>query len=496
MKVKRFQGANSRDVLKQVREALGEDAIILSNRSVSNGVEILAVAEDDMASIVGTPAATPAARLDESESEVRRLLRAAKPAQQQGKRENGERRVQHALPIAATLPGGDNLSEEIKSMRGLLEQQLGSMTAQPRTDAASAELVAEMKSMRAAFQQQMATLAKAAEAQKAVADRNLAAENARLAAEIGTLRNLVERELAGLSWNETARRQPARAEVMRRCLQAGFSAALARDIGAAAPANLSEREAHKWLAATLEQRLVLAQAEQIVERGGVYALVGPTGVGKTTTTAKLAARCAMKFGARRLALITMDTYRIGAQDHLRAYGKILGVPVHTANSAQTLAEVLASFSDKHLVLIDTPGLAQRDDRVGEQLESLVTNNVQRLLVLNAAAQSETLDDVVEVYQGSGLAGCLLTKIDEAVKPGCALDVLLRHRLPLHYVANGQRVPEDLHAPNAQYLVHRALRGAPSRTYTLQDEEIGLAASAGAMAAAMTRTRAAQPAVAG
>lgn len=488
MKVKRFHGANSREVLKQVREALGEDAIILSNRNVPNGVEILAVAEDDMASIVGVAPAAPAARQKDSEIEVRRLLRAARP--EQG-REKSERRVQHALPIAETLPASDNIREEIKSMRGLLERQLGSMNEQPRSDAASAELVAEMKSMRAAFQQQMAILARAAEAQKAVADRNLAAENARLAAEIGTLRNLVERELAGLTWSETARRQPARAEVVRRCLQAGISAGLAREIGHAAPANLSEREAHKWLAATLEQRLVLAQAEQIVERGGVYALVGPTGVGKTTTTAKLAARCAMKFGARRLALVTMDTYRIGAQDHLRAYGKILGVPVHTATNAATLAEVLASYSDKHLVLIDTPGLAQRDDRVGEQLEALVSNDVQRLLVLNAAAQAETLDDVVEVYQGSGLAGCLLTKIDEAVKIGCAIDVLVRHRLPLHYVANGQRVPEDLHAPNAQYLVHRALRAAPTKTHTLQDEEIGLAASIGARAAAMAQARAVQ-----
>src|SRR5690606_2909188 len=158
MKVKRFHGANSREVLKQVREALGEDAIILSNRNVPNGVEILAVAEDDMASIVGVAPAAPAARQKDSEIEVRRLLRAARP--EQG-REKSERRVQHALPIAETLPASDNIREEIKSMRGLPERQLGSMNEQPRSDAASAELVAEMKSMRAAFQQQMAILARA-----------------------------------------------------------------------------------------------------------------------------------------------------------------------------------------------------------------------------------------------------------------------------------------------------------------------------------------------
>ncbi len=484
MKVKRFHGATSREVLQAVREALGENAIILSNRNVASGVEILAVAEDDMASIVGTPPAAEPPSAAEG-IEVRSLLRGGD--QPFGKNKS-ERRVRHALPlqhvdVAAAPAVTEIISEEIKSMRGLIEQKLASLAASPRTDAtpASAELVAEMKSMRASFQQQMAGLTRAADAQKTMADRHLAAENARLAAEIGTLRSLVERELSGLAWNETARRQPVRAEVIRRCLQAGFSAALSRDIGNATPAALVERDVQKWLADAVAQRLVIAPAEEIVERGGVYALVGPTGVGKTTTTAKLAARCAMKFGARRLALITMDTYRIGAHDHLRAYGKILGVPVHTAHDAATLADVLASFAGKHLVLIDTAGLAQRDDRVGEQIQSLVTNNVKRLLVLNAAAQPETLEDVVDVYQGAGLAGCLLTKMDEAVKLGSALDVLLRHRLVLHYVANGQRVPEDLHAPNVRYLVHRALRATSTPTFALNDEELGYATAAAASA---------------
>lgn len=487
MKVKRFHGATSREVLHAVREALGENAIILSNRNVASGVEVLAVAEDDMASIVGTPPAAEPVSTAEA-IEVRSLLRGGD--QPFGKNKS-ERRVHHALPVqhvdvAAAPAAAEIISEEIKSMRGLIEKQLSSLAALPRPEAApAAELVAEMKSMRTAFQQQMAGLTRAADAQKTMADRHLAAENARLAAEIGTLRSLVERELSGLAWNETARRQPVRAEVIRRCLQAGFSAALSRDIGNTTPATLVERDVQKWLAVAVEQQLVIAPPEEIVERGGVYALVGPTGVGKTTTTAKLAARCAMKFGARRLALITMDTYRIGAHDHLRAYGKILGVPVHTAHDAATLADVLASFAGKHLVLIDTAGLAQRDDRVSEQIQSLVTNNVKRLLVLNAAAQPETLEDVVDVYQGAGLAGCLLTKTDEAVKLGSALDVLLRHRLTLHYIANGQRVPEDLHAPNVQYLVHRALRATSSRAFALNDEEIGYTATAAAtvMAAA-------------
>jgi flagellar biosynthesis protein FlhF len=481
MKVKKFQGATSREALKRVREALGEDAVILSNRNVAGRIEVLAIADEDMASIVA-PAnvVTPAAQADTIE--VRSLLRAAGGGMQ-GVQKN-ERRVHHALPIAqadkATPAVAPNaaLSEEIKSMRAVLENQISNLAAaqtHPEVPPANAELVAEMKAMRAAFQQQVDGLARASEAQKALADRGLAAENARLTAEIGSLRHLVERELAGLAWNEAARRQPVRADLMRRCLQAGFSIELARRVADSAPAELAERETQKWLADALKGSLPIAAAEEIVEHGGVYALVGPTGVGKTTTVAKLAARCAVKFGAKSLALITADTYRIGAHDQLRTYGKILGVPVNTVHDASALADLLSSYAGKHLVLIDTVGLAQRDTRVSEQVEALVANNVKRLLVLNASAQAETLEDVIDVYQGSGLAGCILSKIDEAVKLGGALDALIRHQLKLHYVANGQRVPEDMHAPNAQYLVHRALRANTPAALAMNDEEIVQAA---------------------
>jgi flagellar biosynthesis protein FlhF len=482
MKVKKFHGATAREALKRVRETLGEDAVILSNRNVAGRIEVLAIADEDMASIVA-PAniAAPAAQADTIE--VRSLLRAAGGQGQQSVQKN-ERRVHHALPIANAAPQAVTaaptaaLSEEIKSMRTVLENQISNLAAaqtHPEAAPANIELVAEMKAMRTAFEQQVNELARASEAQKALSERGLAAENARLVAEIGSLRSLVERELAGLAWNENARRQPVRAELLRRCLQAGFSIELARRIADGAPSELNERDMHKWLAATLEQSLPIAAAEEIVERGGVYALVGPTGVGKTTTVAKLAARCAVKYGAKSLALITADTYRIGAHDQLRTYGKILGVPVNTVHDASALADLLSSYSDKHLVLIDTVGLAQRDERVNEQIEALVANNVQRLLVLNASVQPETIEDVIDVYQGNGLAGCVLSKVDEAVKLGGALDALIRHNLKLHYVANGQRVPEDLHAPNTQYLVHRSLRAHTPAALAMNDDEIVQAA---------------------
>jgi len=188
----------------------------------------------------------------------------------------------------------------------------------------------------------------------------------------------------------------------------------------------------------------------------------------------------VRHGANSLALLTTDSYRVGAHDQLRIYARILGVSVHTVNGADDMRQALDSLRGKHLVLIDTLGMGQRDARVREHATLLDLPEIKRLLVLGATAQAETLEEVVRVYRpapdgsGDGFAGCIVTKLDEAVRLGDVLDVVIRHALPLHYLSTGQRVPEDLHVPNVRYLVHRALRsGARSRTRTLDDDEVGL-----------------------
>jgi len=191
----------------------------------------------------------------------------------------------------------------------------------------------------------------------------------------------------------------------------------------------------------------------------VFALVGPTGVGKTTSTAKLAARCVMRHGPEKLALITTDAYRIGAHEQLRIYGKILGVMVHSVKEEADLRIALKELKNKHTVLIDTVGVSQRDRMVTEQVAMLTGAgaDVKRLLCLNATATQETLNEVVRAYQGSGLAGCIMTKLDEAASIGSVLDVVVRQKLKLLYVSNGQRVPEDLHLADRGYLIDRAFK---------------------------------------
>ena len=234
---------------------------------------------------------------------------------------------------------------------------------------------------------------------------------------------------------------------------------------------------------------VVAQEEDVVVRGGVVALIGPTGVGKTTTTAKLAARAVVRYGADKVALITTDSYRIGAHEQLRIYGKILGVAVQAVRDTEDLRLTLSALKNKHLVLIDTIGMGQRDNRVAGQNEMFDACGVQRLLLLNATSSGDTLDDVVRIYNGPGVVGCIPTKLDEAVSLGTVLDVAVRHKLALHYITNGQRVPEDLHEVNLEYLLHRAFKPAgKAAPFVLQELEFpalmaGMGAAGGVQYAA-------------
>jgi flagellar biosynthesis protein FlhF len=188
----------------------------------------------------------------------------------------------------------------------------------------------------------------------------------------------------------------------------------------------------------------------------------------------------VRHGADRVALLTTDTYRIGAHEQLRIYGRILGVTTSVVRDAAELKSTLAELRGKHMVLIDTIGMSQRDKMVAEQVSALARcgGNVKRLLLLNATCNGDTLEDVVRCYEPGSIDGCILTKLDEAQSIGAAMDVIVRNRLALHFVANGQRVPEDLHVPNRQYLIHRALRAVSAGSvFGLAPEEFPLVLSA-------------------
>jgi len=286
--------------------------------------------------------------------------------------------------------------------------------------------------------------------------------------EIKSMSAMLQQQLAALYWNDVQLRDPQRATLLRKMLNAGFSTLLAHQLLDKMPAGKMQGES--WIKQVFKRNLrVAGKADDIIAKGGVYALIGPTGVGKTTTTAKLAARAVVRYGADKVALLTTDSYRIAAYEQLKIYGKILGVAVHAVKDADDLRLTLSALRHKHLVLIDTVGMGQRDERVGGQNEMFDAAGVQCLLLLNATSGGDTLEDVVRMYRSGRVVGCIPTKLDEAANLGTVLDVAVRHRLMLHYMANGQRVPEDLHPVNLDYLLHRALKPVGEKTpFTLHE----------------------------
>lgn len=300
--------------------------------------------------------------------------------------------------------------------------------------------------------------------------------------EVSAMKSLLQREISGMAWAGLQQRAPARATMMQVLLNAGFSPLLARELVTVVPEQAADKAAHKAVGTEIKSRVRVMSQESLVADGGVYALVGPTGVGKTTTVAKLAARCVVRYGAASIGLITTDSYRIAAHDQLGVYGKILNVPVHAVRDAGDMSAALTKMHDKKTVLIDTIGMSQRDQLVAEQSVMLMGcgGKVRRLLLLNATANAATLDEVIAAYSKGGLHGCVVTKLDESASLAPALDCVMRHRLIVNYVTTGQCVPEDIHLPNPDYLLHRALRPLKDdNVHALHEEDFPLTMTAGA-----------------
>jgi flagellar biosynthesis protein FlhF len=322
----------------------------------------------------------------------------------------------------------------------------------------------------------------------AEASATRAREQEAMMSELRQVRGLIEERFGALAFMEKLQRQPGHALMTQKLLDAGFSPALVRKLAESlgtATAEVSDPLA--WAAQVLERNLITGDGEPPLEDcSGVYALIGPTGVGKTTSTAKIAAAFAARHGASHLGLITLDAYRVAAHEQLRAYGRILGVPVHTAHDRASLEDLLDLLAAKRMVLIDTAGMAQRDQRTAELLEMLSHRSIRKLLVLNASSQGETIEDVVQSYRGAACAGAVISKLDEAVKLAPALDAAIRHKLRVVGVANGQRVPEDWHRVSASALIQRALRATTSSVHRLEPAEVSLVFAASARPGAQHR----------
>jgi len=447
MNIRRFFGNNSREALGMVRKALGENAVILSNRAVNGGNEIMAFKEEDMQAMVA--------------------------------RESDESHVlgqQHQL---------SQDQQEPKTLRSLLNQsnRTPTLDVQASRNAAIAAENNERNVLRAKMAKAAAAATVAAPAAttaaKPVTATAAASTSQQMSAmlnEMRDMRSVIEAQLTTIAWGNIQQRDPIKSKVLSMLLAAGFSATLSRQLAENLPPNQDSAQALTWVKAILARNLNTIENEtEILDRGGVFALIGPTGVGKTTTTAKLAARYVMKHGTQNLGLITTDAYRIGGHEQLRIYGKILGVMVHAVKDEADLKIALNELKNKHTILIDTVGVSQRDRMVAEQIAMLSGSStaIKKLLCLNATSTGETLADVIRAYKGKSLDGCIITKIDEAATIGNTLDVIIREKIKLYYATNGQRVPEDIHVSNKTQLIKHALKlsAGSNKSFHYLNEEL-------------------------
>ncbi|MFC1684905.1 flagellar biosynthesis protein FlhF, partial [Pseudomonadota bacterium] len=297
--------------------------------------------------------------------------------------------------------------------------------------------------------------------------------------EMHALRRMMENELSELTWRDMGQRRPQTQELLRRLMGLGLSPDICQNLVAQVQdiddLDKAWRKVLYYLASTLP-----VVGDHIIEEGGVVAVVGSTGVGKTTTVAKLAARFCLQRGNRHVGLITTDTFRIGAREQLNTYGRILDVPVRSAGNVEELNAALNAFCDKRLILIDTAGMSQRDVRLSEQLSLLKSGNqrVRSLLALPATTQLEALEQAIEAFSVAKPEGVVLTKTDEAATLGGALSALIHSELPLAYTTDGQRVPEDLHLARANSLVSRAVSLGRDSDNEQNDEYIAMALGGG------------------
>ncbi len=416
MKMKRYFAPDARQALRALRDEQGPEAVILSNRRVNGGVEIIAAMdyEDSM--------------------------------------------------VNASLGNPDALSE--------IDPYANTLRKQPDAETSNAGTQKPVPAQQESLKTADLINNKISESQPNASSATLN----RIQDELAGLRNIMEAPMMQFSWGETGRVQPLYANLLKQLMTLGIGSNLSQII-----AKKLEKEGlskHSWLESlNYLANLVPVDDKDILSTGGIISLVGPTGVGKTTTIAKLAARFALKHGRRAVTLITTDNYRIGAHEQLRSYGRILGIPVHVASDSEELKYLLQEIKDKHgdnqLTLIDTAGICQKEVKLTEQITSLDIDgiDIKNYLVLSATGQMNLQDDVITGFSKINLNGCIITKIDETASLGEIISVLIKHELPVSFVCDGQKVPDDLHRARGKLLVKEAVKLMRSLNKSLSDEEL-------------------------
>ena len=465
MNIQRFTAPTAREAMARARQAFGDTAVILSSRATDGGFEVMAAAEESLANVApSVPKAPPAERMQP----IRTRAAAQMPATMDASVESDTEQMSMSTLSFQEYVRERMLRKRRAAMTG--EDLAASPQAQPAPRAAAprptpiqvppraqhALPVPVQRFNDAPEPPPIRTRAQPAQ-QDPVPQRLADNGEGRMAVELSALKDMIEERFNTLAWLGSSKQSPIQSNLMLKLIRAGYSPTMARAVLERVPTDAGAPAAVRWMMDVLTRNLKVATpGAGLCDEGGVISLIGATGVGKTTTAAKLAAQCVQQFGAGSVGLITLDTYRVSGYEQLRAYGRMLGVVAHLAHDRAALHDLLNLLANKRMVIVDTAGLGQRDQRIQDMLEVLDMPKVKKCLVLNAGAHGDTIDDVLTAFKASSLHGVVLSKVDEAVKLGPSLDALIRHQVVLRGVANGQRVPEDWQNPDASALVRMSL----------------------------------------
>lgn len=413
MQIRRFRAPDMRQAIRKVRDAVGPDAVILSNQRLPTGeIEIVAALDyDGSLPSSMTSKRSPAPRSEQyADPSADYLERIERAKQQTTAPQNTSSSNTYSEKQPATQFEMPPLSKDKEDPA--VEEALSIHNSESAKQLREMEL--ELKNVRTMLEQRQQTDGKADAKENAVELR-------------------AREKLKGLGLSEF---------VVSRLID---------DI------DLKGRE-DDW------NRLLAHLADYIPVRSssselkGCIAFMGPTGVGKTTTIGKIAAQHVLKNGSEGVVLITTDTYRIAAHEQLRTFGRILNVPVEVVNEYSDLNEVLAKYANYSLVLVDTAGMNPRDSNLERQLLMMkrARASLKKLLVLPCTSQRQVLKTVVDVYSQVQLDGCVLSKLDESASLGEAISVVIEEGLPVVYIADGQRIPDDIEPARAHNLISRAV----------------------------------------